>query len=254
MQSKNLTISILLPLLFALSLGCADTPTAPTLTEAEINALIDARVAEEIAKINFEAMTQDAIEANNHRAQEIAQTALQSTVLLQVKTEKDSVTATGFFVSDSWIVTCYHIVKGMKTGNVTLILDDEKYPIQAVIAVDGPHDLAIVEAKAFTAPPLPLGDSDTVQIGETVFVVSNPKKIKGTFSVGIASNRSIAHALSTDELLQITAPVSSGSSGGPVLNNDGEVIGVVAGGRDDGQLLNFAIPANHLKSLLETIR
>ena len=204
----------LLTLIFALA-ACADNPTAPdTLTESEIEALIDARVAEELAKIDFGAMTQDAIEANNHRAQKVAEIALKSTVLLQVKTEKDSVTATGFFVSDVWIVTCYHIIKGMKTGNVTLILDDEKYPIQAVIAVDEPHDLAIVQAKAFAAPPLPLGDSDTVQIGDTVFVVSNPKKIKGTFSVGIASNRSIAQALSTDELLQITAPVSSGSSGG----------------------------------------
>ena len=125
---------------------------------------------------------------------------------------------------------------------------------QPFSAVSEKHDLAIVEVQGFDAPPLPLGDSDTVRFGDTVFVVSNPKKIKGTFSVGIASNRSIDQALSTDELLQITAPVSSGSSGGPVLNNDGEVIGVVAGGRDDGQLLNFAIPVNFLKSLLATIR
>ena len=240
MPLKNLTITALL---LILSLGCADTPTEPELTEDDIRQII----AEELVKI------QEAKE-DFLSPQEIAEIALRSTVLLQVKTEKDSVTATGFFVSDSWIVTCYHIIKGMKTGSVTLILDDEEYPIKAVMAVDEPHDLAIVEATGITAPPLSLGDSDAVQIGDTVFVVSNPKKIKGTFSVGIASNRSIAHALSTDELLQITAPVSSGSSGGPVLNNDGEVIGVVAGGRDDGQLLNFAIPVNHLKSLLATLR
>ena len=246
MQSKNLTISVLIALLLIVALlGCADNPTEPEpgLTEEDVARI----VAEELAKM-------EEAKADFLSPQEIAEIALRSTVLLQVKTEKDSVTATGFFVSDSWIVTCYHIIKGMKTGSVTLILDDEEYPIKAVMAVDEPHDLAIVEATGITAPPLSLGDSDAVQIGDTVFVVSNPKKIKGTFSVGIASNRSIAHALSTDELLQITAPVSSGSSGGPVLNNDGEVIGVVAGGRDDGQLLNFAIPVNHLKSLLATLR
>ena len=249
---KTFTLIIVL---LCLLVGCGqDLPTEPQLTEAEIESLIDRRVAEEIAKIDFDAMTQDAIEENNHRAQEIAQIALKSTVLLRVKTEKDSVTATGFFVSDSWIVTCYHIIKGMKTGNVTLILDDEKYPITAVIAVDEPRDLAIVQAKALTAPSLTLGNSDAVQIGDAVFVVSNPKKIKGTFSIGIASNRSIDYALSTDELLQITAPVSSGSSGGPVLNNDGEVIGIVAGGRDDGQNLNFAVPSNRLSALLSALK
>ena len=231
-------------------LGCGqDSPTEPQLTEEDVARI----VAEEIAKIDFDAMTQDAIEENNHRAQTIAHTVLKSTVLLQVKAEHDSVTATGFFVGDSWVVTCYHIVKGMKTGNITLILDDKKYPISGIIAVDEPRDLAIVQVKTLTAPPLPLGDSNAVEIGDTVFVVSNPKKIKGTFSVGIVSNRSIRHNLSTDELLQITAPVSTGSSGGPVLNNDTEVIGVVVGGRADGQLLNFAIPVNHLKSLLSTV-
>lgn len=244
MQRNNPTIIVLLALLLLSLPGCADNPTQPELTEEDVARI----VAEELAKM-AEAEEEAAL-----TPQQIAKIALRSTALLQVKTEKDSVTATGFFVGDGWIVTCYHIVKGMKTGNVTLLLDEKKYPISGIKAVDEPRDLAVVQAKTLNAPSLVLADSNAVQIGDAVFVVSNPKKIKGTFSVGIVSNRSIRHDLSTDELLQITAPVSTGSSGGPVLNIDGEVIGVVVGGRADGQLLNFAIPVNQLKALLSTIR
>ena len=73
-------------------------------------------------------------------------------------------------------------------------------------------------------PPLPLGDSDSVEIGATVYVVGNPKGyLEGTFSNGIISG---VREGATNKQLQMTAPISPGSSGGPVLNGKGEVIGV----------------------------
>lgn len=98
--------------------------------------------------------------------------------------------------------------------------------------------------------PLILGDSDTVRIAETVYVAGNPKGLEGTFSDSIISSRRDGR---TKERLQMTAPISPGSSGGPVLNCKGEVIGVSVSVHRalEAQNLNFAIPSKYLKTLLE---
>ena len=96
-------------------------------------------------------------------------------------------------------------------------------------------------------PSLSLGNSDTVQVGETVYAVGNPQGLEGTFSQGIVSS---IRQVGSDKVLQITAPISPGSSGGPVLNSKGEVIGVSVATFRGGQNLNFAIPSNYLKVLI----
>ena len=82
------------------------------------------------------------------------------------------------------IATCEHVLEGMVSGTVESVLNETKYPITAVVAVSEKHDLAIIEASGFTAPALTLGDSDAVQVGETIYVVGNPEKHEGTFSIG----------------------------------------------------------------------
>src|SRR5207245_6657549 len=89
--------------------------------------------------------------------------------------------------------------------------------------------------------------SDAVQVGESVYAGGKPVGLEGTFSPGIGSS---IREVGTDKLLQITAPISPGSSGGPVLNEKGEVIGVSVATFRGGQNLNFAIPSNYLKTLL----
>ena len=172
-QLHNLTITLLLPLLLILSLGCADTPIAPdTLTEEEIAALVDARVAEEIAKMS-------AAEVDTLTPQEIAQIALKSTVYLRVKTQKKNYYGSGFVVGEGLIATCEHVIEGMTSGTVESVLNEKKYPITTVLAVSKKHDLAIVEVQGFIAPPLPLGDSDKVRVGDVVYVAGNPEKYEG---------------------------------------------------------------------------
>ena len=114
--------------------------------------------------------------------------------------------------------------------------------------VNEKRDLAVLQVSASSVQPLAIADSDVVEIGETIYVVGNPKGyLEGTFSEGIVSGIRLEE---TDKLLQLTAPISPGSSGGPVLNNKGQVIGVSAATIEGGQNLNFAIPSNFLKDLL----
>lgn len=125
--------------------------------------------------------------------------------------------------------------------------------MEGIAARDASHDLAILKATGINAPALHLGNSDTVQTGETVYVVGNPKGLEGTFSKGIVS------AIRTEwdsTWIQIDASISPGSSGGAVLNSKGKFIGVAtAGHRDkDAQNLNFVVPSNYLKTLLRRVR
>ena len=109
------------------------------------------------------------------------------------------------------------------------------------------QDLVILKVSG-EGSPLPLGDSNMARIGESIYVTGNPKGWTGTFSIGVISSFQMRYA---GKRIQITAPVSPGSSGGPVLNDKGEVIGVVYAvhGGPDAQNLNLAIPVNYLKAL-----
>lgn len=182
-------------------------------------------------------------------AQEVAKKAFASTVLLVMEDEngQPSSLGSGFFIGDGLIATNLHVIEGSSRGYAKLIGKKTKFDIQGYTAIDADRDLAILKISTPYSSTLPLGNSDTCEVGESVFAVGNPKGLEGTFSQGIVS--SIRDA-GSDKLLQITAPISPGSSGGPVLNARGDVIGVSVATYRGGQNLNFAIPVNYLKELL----
>ena len=127
------------------------------------------------------------------------------------------------------------------------------YTITRFAANDKGHDLAILQVSALGVQPLPLGDSDAVEIGDTVYTAGNPGRLEGTFSDGLISAiRPEGNELIHGKLLQMTAPISAGSSGGPVLNDSSEVIGISVGFREEGQNLNYAIPVNYLKAMIKS--
>ena len=188
-------------------------------------------------------------------AEDIAEKALAATVYLEMK-DKNGKTlgiGSGFFVKSNLIATNYHVIEGAAKGTAKLVGKSTTYNIEGVTATDKTNDLALLKVTAFGIKPLSLGDSDKVRIGETVYVAGNPKGLEGTFSNGIISSR---RDKLTKERLQMTAPISPGSSGGPVLNRKGEVIGVSVAGHPalDAQNLNFAIPSNPLNKLLESLK
>ena len=185
--------------------------------------------------------------------QQIAQKAFQSTVLLVMEDTNGQPLSlgSGFFVGEGQIATNLHVVEGAGRGYAKLVGQETKFNIEAYTAIDERRDLIILKATAFGSQIISLGNSDLVQVGETVYAVGNPRGLEGTFSDGIISS---IRPVGTDKLIQITAPLSPGSSGGPVLNRRGEVIGVSVLTIRDGQNLNFAIPSNYLKALLTKVK
>lgn len=181
--------------------------------------------------------------------QQIAQMAFGSTVILVTEDASGQPLArgSGFLVGDGEIVSNLHVAEGGVTGYAKFIGNEKEYNIEHMAAVDPERDLVVLKISTSHHQTLVLGNSDTVKVGDTVYVVGNPKGLEGTFSHGIISGirRGAGH-----DLLQITAPISPGSSGEPVINEKGEIIGVSVGGYEDGQNLNFAIPSNYLKTLL----
>ena len=188
--------------------------------------------------------------ANAYTVQEIAKKSTGSTLLLVMEDANGQPLAfgSGFPVRNGEVASNLHVVKGAVRGYAQLVDQNTKHDIEGIVAVDPKRDLVVLKISSADLPGLPLGDSDVVQIGESVYAVGNPRGLEGTFSQGIVSS---IREVGTDKLLQITAPISPGSSGGPVLNSKGEVIGVSVATFKGGQNLNFAIPVNYLKTLLE---
>ena len=187
--------------------------------------------------------------AHTQSAQEVAKKAFRSTVLLVMEDGNDQPLSlgSGFLVRDGEIATNLHVVEGAARGYAKLVGEKTKYDIEGITAVDPERDLVVLRISAGPSQPLLLGNSDAVQVGDSVYAVGNPQGLEGTFSQGIVSS---IREVGSDKLLQVTAPISPGSSGGPVLNGKGEVIGVSVATFRGGQNLNFAIPSNYLKTLL----
>jgi hypothetical protein len=187
--------------------------------------------------------------AKAQTAQEIAKKAFGSTVLLVMEDTNGQPLSlgSGFFVRDGEVASNLHVIEGAARGYAKIVGQKAKYDIEGITAVDPERDLVVLKLSGVRASTLALGISDAVQVGETVFAVGNPQGLEGTFSQGIVSS---IREVGTDKLLQITAPISPGSSGGPVLNGKGEVVGVSVATYRGGQNLNFAIPSSYLKTLL----
>ena len=192
------------------------------------------------------------IAANAQGPQQIAKKALVSTVLLVMEDANGQPLSlgSGFFIRNGQVATNLHVVKGASRGYAKLVGQKTKYDIEGITAVDAERDLVILKISVPGSQVISLGDSDTVQIGAPIYAVGNPRGLEGTFSQGIISS---IRKVETDKILQLTAPISPGSSGGPVLNSKGQVIGVSVATFRGGQNLNFAIPSNYLKKLMGQI-
>jgi hypothetical protein len=127
-------------------------------------------------------------------------------------------------------------------------LDGKRFPVRGVIAIDGEGDLALlkVDVPRHLAVPLPIVRA-VPQEGESIVVIGNPFGLEGSVSNGIVS--AVREISGYGKIIQITAPISPGSSGSPVVNMFGQVIGVATLQAAEGQSLNFAVPAERITQL-----
>ena len=191
---------------------------------------------------------------NAQTTEKIPQQLIDSTVLLKMRGSngRSNAEGSGFVIGPGIVVTNYHVISKAESGTAKLVHKKGEFDIEGYIAIDEERDLAIIKVANLAAPSLPLGNSEDVYIGDAVCTVGNPRGLEGTFSDGSISNiLTEGTPRIRGKVLQFTAAISPGSSGGPVANQKGEVIGIVAETRDDGQNLNFAIPVNSLKRLIE---
>jgi S1-C subfamily serine protease len=144
-----------------------------------------------------------------------------------------------------------HVISGAKQI-ICRDLNGTDYHIEYTSLVDEPPaDLAILKVTASNHPYLILGSRTDAREGQHVLVIGNPEGLSGTVSDGLIAafrNRNPELPLSAWTLIQITAPLSPGSSGSPVLDENGRVLGVAVMIFKEGQNLNFAIPVERLSS------
>lgn len=152
---------------------------------------------------------------------------------------------TGFFLDTAGsLVTAAHVVEG--AAEVLVRWKGKSGTALDILRFDPKFDLIILRTSFSNTPAVVLGDSELITVGEGVVVLSNPQGLEGTVSQGILSG---IRSLDNVKYLQITAAVSPGSSGGPVFDLGGRVIGVANATLASGQNLNFALPSNLIKSL-----
>lgn len=156
----------------------------------------------------------------------------------------------GFFIDVDRIVTNRHVIDGAYRAEVHLN-SGHTFPVKSVLAVDAEGDVALlkVEAPANLVRTLSL-DRTSPQEGESVVVIGNPFGLEGSVTNGIVS--AVRDIPGFGRIIQITAPISPGSSGSPVVNMQGQVIGVATLQITGGQSVNFAIPSERIALLGRT--
>lgn len=158
----------------------------------------------------------------------------------------------GFCITpDGIIATNYHVIDG--AYSIRCSFDDGRsYDVKYILNFDKKKDIALLQLKDSTnLPILSIGNSNKIELGDDVVAIGNPMELQNTVSSGIISG--VRKILGLN-YLQTTASISPGSSGGPLFNSYGEVIGITSMTFRDSQNLNFAIPVNELKNLFSTSR
>ena len=159
-----------------------------------------------------------------------------------------------------WVVTNYHVIKGERKATVTFSTSsspkEPAYSVREVIAFDETRDFAILEITSnslwlnYIASGLGLGNSDALKGGERVVAIGNPKGWEHTVSDGLFDAK---RQMDGHDMLQITVPIDHGSSGGPLLNMRGEVVGITSEFRP-GEVINFyfAVPIHYVTAALRS--
>ena len=191
--------------------------------------------------------------ASQQNVSDVVKRSSDAVVLIVISNSSGEETAlgSGFLVSaDGEIVTNYHVIKEAHSAIVKLS-NGAFFPVAGVLASDSDKDLAVLKVNGKNLPFLTVGDIDKLHVGDHVVAIGSPLGLEGTVSDGIVSS---VRDVASKKWIQTTAPVSHGNSGGPLLDMNDQVVGVITWGvnLDVGQNLNFAAPSNEITRLLIT--
>jgi serine protease Do len=181
----------------------------------------------------------------------LAKQARPAVYLLAIQDDDGEVkgSGTGFLVSpDGLLVTNHHVVAGSKQ----ILAKAENgglFPVLRVVATDPANDLALLQLEAKDLPCLTLAPAGSAEAGTRIAVIGSPLGLEGTLTEGIVSARRKLPGQKR-EVLQISAAISQGSSGSPVLDPQGRVVGVASFLLAEGQSLHFATPSEKLQPLI----
>ncbi len=181
---------------------------------------------------------------------QIIQDQSESIVYIAAGSPETGYTSTGSgFVVDSRgvIATSFHVISSATQATVKL-KDGRVFNVDSVAGYDFWRDVCLLRIDAKNLRSVQLGNSDNVRLGEQIIVIGNPMGLEHTIAKGLVTSiRESAYI----KQIQIDAPISPGSSGSPVFNMRGQVIGVVASSMIEGQLLNFSVPINYVRELID---
>ncbi|MBQ7907630.1 MAG: serine protease [Clostridia bacterium] len=153
----------------------------------------------------------------------------------------------GFFISsDGKVVTNYHVIKGASSVKV-LNYAGREYAVESVLGYNAVEDVAVIKVTADKAPYLELASTQDIKTGDPVYTLGSPLGVDNIFTTGIVSNPALL--VNGTWSIAITAPISAGNSGGPLVNSEGKVIGINTKTATDGQNLNFAVMSERITEL-----
>ena len=164
-------------------------------------------------------------------------------------------TGAGFIVDpEGLIVTNLHVI--VNADRIRVKLHDGRTHIATVIGVDNATDLALIKITTNDLEPIHLGDSDALRVGDPVIAIGNPLEYERSVTAGIVSalGRKVYETEPFENFIQTDAAINRGNSGGPLLNQRGEVIGVNTVIRSDGRGISFAVPSNVVKRVVSQLR
>ena len=188
----------------------------------------------------------------------ITTTVMSSNNMFSIPTESEGV-GTGIVVdSNGYILTNSHVISDGEAKKVNVLFNDGSSIDGNVVWYDSQLDLAIVKVNKTGLTPAELGDSNKVSIGDISIAIGNPLglELQRTVTQGIISglDRTIKTESATmTGLIQTDASINSGNSGGPLLNEKGQVIGINTAKTSEGESLGFAIPINQAKEIIESV-
>ncbi len=176
--------------------------------------------------------------------------------------QKQQALGSGFIVTDDgYIITNNHVVSG--ADKISVLLEDEREFKAKLIGSDNLTDLAILKIEeGKELPVVDLGNSDNIEVGDFAVAIGNPFGLKGTVTFGVISAKGrresqIDNYAALKNYIQTDAPINQGNSGGPLLNIDGEVVGINTAiySKTGGSIgIGFAVPINIAKKVFEQIK